>query len=92
MKYFTIEDWMGDQDLDAARPPSWDAAEEYSKYLESVDHLVPAEFRLLQDSVHLHDSTLHDLRVELTSGTIEMLFTLAIVINRRVPPISNTLA
>jgi len=74
MKYFTIEDWMGDQDLDAARSPSWDASEEYSKYLDSVDHLIPAEFRSLQDSVYLHDSNLHELRIDLPSGTLEMLF------------------
>ena len=74
MKYFTIEDWMGDQDLDAERPPSWDAAEEYSRYLASIDALIPAEFRSLQESFYLHDSTLHEVRGDFVKSTVELLF------------------
>lgn len=64
MKYFTIEQWMGYQDLDSYEPGSWVAADRYAAYLESVQHLVPAEYTLLNETVYLHDSRLRHLEVD----------------------------
>lgn len=64
MKYFTIEEWMGYQDLDSYEPGSWVAADRYAAYFESVQHLVPAEYTLLIETVYLHDSRLRHLEVD----------------------------
>lgn len=71
MKYFTIDNWIADQDL-SREPATRFAAAEYEKYFESVRDRMPQPYLHLIAEWHLHDSRLAGLQVDSASQSAVM--------------------
>lgn len=75
MKYFTLDDWIDDQDLTAVGPPAGQAAaDEYNRYLDSITDRLPPDFRRLLAEFCIHDGRLRDMRVDVAAGTAVLRF------------------
>lgn len=75
MKYFTLDNWIDDQDLTSIGPPAgYAAAAEYSRYLESIRDRLPRDLQRLLAEFCLHDGRLRDMRVDVATGTAVLRF------------------
>src|SRR5262245_34548414 len=63
MKYFTperyvaLQDFSSDEAMNAADAAWEKAVDEYDAYYRSVEAILPAEYRKLQEAYYLHDAT-----------------------------------
>ena len=82
MRYFTLDDWIADQDHSASvtKPPG-EAAAAYASYLASIRSQLPLDLQQLLATTCLHDAALRQLEVDvgarrvmlvLDAGTVDM--------------------
>ena len=66
MRYFTLDDWIADQDYSSsstARPPG-EAAAAYADYLTSIHAQLPSDLQQMLATICLHDAALRELAVD----------------------------
>ena len=74
MKYYTIDDWIADQDLDRpGEPRAFAAGRAYEEYLKSVRHLLPDRLNQLPSEVCIHDSNLRESEWSVESQSLVLL-------------------
>lgn len=69
MKYFTMERWIANQDLDSAHDPR-EPLRAYRAYLDSVYEQLPKDFRRMLAEICIHDAALVDLAVDLSEHRV----------------------
>lgn len=69
MKYFTMERWIADQDLDSEHDP-YEPLRAYRAYLTSVHEQLPSDFRRMLAEVCIHDAALLELNVDLANHRV----------------------
>lgn len=64
MRYFTLDRWLKDQDLDADSSANFGAVGEYQSYLVSVMDKLPEDFVRMLQTICIHDAKLRELDVD----------------------------
>ena len=72
MRYFTLEDWLADQEF-GHPTTSAEKAEAYSAYLADVHPQLPADFQRLLATVCIHDAALRELTVDLKGSSLTLV-------------------
>lgn len=72
MKYFTLDGWIQDQELDTNHGDSDDAAQRYKVYLKDVADRLPADYVVMTKTICIHDATLPQLTVDIPSRRLTM--------------------
>jgi hypothetical protein len=72
MKYFTLDDWIADQELGADVEPGVRAQQAYAAYLESVHHQLPNDWHRLLKTVLLHDGRVRKLHVDVAGRSASL--------------------
>jgi len=72
MRYFTLDQWMADQDSESELDADQSALLEYSSYLESIRSRLPVEFLPLTNEVVIHDARLLALAGRIKDGIFEL--------------------
>jgi len=72
MRYFTLDGWIKDQDLDADSPANSGAVGEYQSYLVSVMDRLPEDFVRMLQTVCIHDARLRELDVDASAGRVTL--------------------
>jgi hypothetical protein len=72
MRYFTLEDWIADQEF-GHLTASGEKAEAYSAYLARVHPHLPADFQRLLATICIHDAALRELTVDLRGNTVTLV-------------------
>jgi hypothetical protein len=74
VKYFTLDGWIGDQDLDDDGAAARGAVQAYKAYLASVQPALPVDFKRLLAAFCIHDARLRHMAVDLPAGMIVLRF------------------
>ena len=74
MRYFTLDDWIADQDQAAspATPPG-EAVAAYASYLASIHKELPLDLQQLLATTWLHDAALRQLEVDLGARRVMLV-------------------
>lgn len=72
MEYFTLDQWIADQDSEAQLDARESARLRYSAYLESVRSRLPVEFLPLTDEVSIHDARVLSLEGRFEESVLEL--------------------
>jgi len=73
MKYFTIDNWIADQDLSQEPLPTHLAGREYQRYFDFVRDRLPQSYLGLVKEWYLHDSTLTSLEIDHASQRARLI-------------------
>lgn len=74
MKYFTLDRWIQDQELDTDNGDSDDAVKRYKAYLKDVADRLPADYVAMSKTICIHDATLPELTVDVPIRRLTMRF------------------
>ena len=72
MKYFTLDLWFADQDLDSDADPSFEALQRYKAYLASVIEKLPVDFVVMLETICIHDANLRELQVNIEQHQVTL--------------------
>lgn len=72
MKYFTLDRWIQDQQLDTDNNDLDDSLQRYQVYLKDVIDRLPADFVLMSKTICIHDATLPELTVDIPNRRLTM--------------------
>ena len=73
MKYFTLDDWIRDQDLELVDTDHIvRTINAYKCYLESIKPRLPEDIRRLLNEYCIHDGILRDLQIDVQKATVIM--------------------
>ena len=75
MKYFTLDGWIRDQDIQSYDPERTVRADnDYKRYLASIMLRLPDELKRLLAEYSLHDGRLRDLQIDIPAATVKLRF------------------
>ena len=70
MKYFTLDSWIRDQELDSVDADSDHPRQRYKAYLENVRDRLPLDYVTMSESVCIHDATMPELKFDVSAGAL----------------------
>ena len=74
MKYYTMDKWIADQDLDRpGEPLAFATRKAYDEYLRKVRHLLPDRLNQLPSEVCISDSNLQEFEWNLDNQSVMLL-------------------
>ncbi|NLD35292.1 MAG: hypothetical protein GX654_00300 [Desulfatiglans sp.] len=74
MKYFTLDRWIADQDLDADSSENLRAYEDYEKYLSGIQARLPNGLQWLLSEFCLVDASLREVSIDIPSSKASLRF------------------
>ncbi len=75
MKYFTIDQWIVDQEPETSAEPGPTSYEQYLTYVDGIRPQLPAEFQPLTREVILHDARLVAMKATTEESTVKLTLT-----------------
>src|SRR5688572_7244909 len=70
LKYFTLDQWIRDQELDKEDGGPDDALQRYKAYLESVADRLPPDYVTMRETICIHDATMSELKMDVSAGLL----------------------